>query len=76
MGGINMAVQLSMTIHAACDAYGLVHYEFIPKGCTVNKQVCVKIIRHLWDAVRRKRLEKQARNSWFLLHDNTLHISL
>jgi hypothetical protein len=33
---------------------GIVHYEFAPKGHTVNQDSYLAILRHLWDAVRRK----------------------
>jgi hypothetical protein len=37
------------------DAQSLSHYEFIPEGLSVNEEIYVKILRHLRDAVRRKR---------------------
>jgi hypothetical protein len=49
---------------------GIVHYEFIPEGKTVKKEMYSDILRRLKDAVRRKRPEKWRINSWFLLHDN------
>ena len=36
----------------------------------MNKKIYLDILRHLRDAVRRKRPEKRRTNSWFLLHDN------
>lgn len=52
------------------DYRGLIHYEFIPEGRTVNKQLYTEILKRLRDAIRRKRPEKWAGNDWFLLHDN------
>jgi histone-lysine N-methyltransferase SETMAR len=52
------------------DYKGLIHYEFIPEGRTVNKELYVEILRRLRDAIRRKRPEKWAANNWVLLHDN------
>jgi hypothetical protein len=54
------------------DAQCLVHYEFTsnPERCTLKKEMYVAILRRLWDSVRSTRLEKWARNSWFLQHDN------
>jgi hypothetical protein len=49
----------------ARNAEGLVHYKFIPEGHTLNKEVNVKILCRLWDAVRRTCLEKWTQ-SWFL----------
>ncbi|GBN05375.1 hypothetical protein AVEN_142317-1, partial [Araneus ventricosus] len=42
----------------------------IPKGQSVNKELCLEIPKQLRDAIRRKRPEKWATNDWFLLHDN------
>jgi hypothetical protein len=36
------------------DSRGTLHYEFIPKGKTVNKDMYIKILHHLRDVVRRK----------------------
>ena len=49
---------------------GTVHYEFIPKGKIVSKEMYTDILHRLMDAVRRKCAEKWRTNSWFLLHDN------
>jgi hypothetical protein len=51
-------------------AQGLVHYEFILEGRTVNKEMHAEIFRRLRNAVRRKCPGKWTRNSWFLVHDN------
>jgi hypothetical protein len=42
-----MAVRVSVTIRAAGDGRGLVHYEFFPEGRTVNKGMYVAIVRRL-----------------------------
>jgi transposase len=36
----------------------------------VNKEKCFGNLRRLINAVRKKNLEKQGTNAWFLLHDN------
>jgi len=54
------------------NSQGIIHYEFIPQGITVNKEIYTDISCHLMDAVRRKHPEKWRTNSWFLLHDNAL----
>jgi hypothetical protein len=51
------------------DSLGIVRYEFIPEGKTVNKVMYSDVLRRLKDAVR-SRPEKWRFNSWFLLHDN------
>lgn len=58
------------------DYKGLIHYEFIPQGQTVTKELNVEILRLLRDAIRRKHPEKWAGNNWILLHDNTPVIGL
>ena len=55
---------------------GLVHIEFITRGCTVNSVFYVEVLKRLRKAVTRKRPEKW-RNGW-LLHDDNVpsHTSL
>lgn len=48
----------------------VVHYEFLPPGQTVNKEYYLSVMRRLREAIRHKRLELWANNSWFLHHDN------
>ncbi|GBL84997.1 Mariner Mos1 transposase [Araneus ventricosus] len=52
------------------DYDSVIHYEFIPEGQTVNKELYLGIFKRLRDAIRRKRPEKWAANDWFLLHGN------
>ncbi|GBO02352.1 hypothetical protein AVEN_108878-1 [Araneus ventricosus] len=52
------------------DYDSVIHYEFIPEGQTVTKELYLEILKRLRDAIRRKRPEKWATNDWFLLHDN------
>jgi hypothetical protein len=65
-----MAVRVSITIYAAGEAQGLVHYEIIPERRTVSKEMYIEILRLLRDTVRSNRPEKLLRNSWFILQDN------
>ena len=37
------------------DCEGVVHYEFAPRGQTINKEYSVEVLKRLRDAVRRKR---------------------
>ena len=49
---------------------GMVHYEFVPTGQTVNEVCRLEILERLCERVRLKRPEIFANNSWILHHDN------
>jgi len=52
-------------------------YEFVPHGETVNKEFHQNVLKHLREAVRRKRPEAWTNNTWMLHHDNApAHTSL
>ena len=56
---------------------GIIHYEFVPRGETVNKEFYLNVLKHLREAVRRKRPEAWTNNTWMLHHDNApAHASL
>ena len=38
-----------------CNCEGVVHYEFAPRGQTINKEYYVEVLKRLRDTVRRKR---------------------
>jgi hypothetical protein len=42
------------------DVQSLIHYDFIPEGHTINKEIYIEILCCLREAVRRKHLEKWA----------------
>ena len=52
------------------DFRGVVHYEFLPPGQTVNKEYYLSVMRRLREAIRKKRPDLWKDNSWFLHHDN------
>ena len=52
------------------DIRGIVHYEFVPTGQTVNQVYYLEVLERLHEKVRRKRPELFANNSWILHHDN------
>ena len=52
------------------DFRGIVHYEFVPTGQTVNQVYYLEVLKRLREKVRRKRPEIFAYNSWILHHDN------
>jgi len=49
---------------------GLVHYAYIPRGQTVNKQLYKTVLHRFRDAVRRYRPEKWRSRNWIMHHDN------
>jgi len=58
------------------DWQGVIHYEFIPCGQTVNKEFYVAVLKHLKEAVRQKRPQLWTNQSWVLHHDNApAHLS-
>jgi len=52
------------------DFNGLVHYEFVPKGQTINQVFYKQVLERLREKVCRKRPEAWKSKSWFLQHDN------
>jgi hypothetical protein len=59
------------------DIRGIVRYEFVPTGQTVNQLYNLEVLKRLREKFRRKRPEHFANNSWILHHDNaTAHTAL
>jgi len=54
------------------DQEGVVHHEYAPQGCTINKEYYLEVIKRLRDAVRRKRPHLWKSGNWLLQHDNAL----
>ena len=54
------------------DIRGIVYYEFVPNGQTVNQDYYLEVLKMRREKVRRKRPELFANNSWILHHDNAL----
>jgi hypothetical protein len=52
------------------DMEGIVHYEYVPQGQTVNQQFYLQVLKRLRLAVSRKRPQKGAAGAWAPRHDN------
>ena len=52
------------------DCKGLVHYEFVPEGQTVNQEFYKAVLVRLMEKVRRKRRNLWENKQWLLHHDN------
>lgn len=50
------------------DIRGIIHYEFVPTGQTVNQVYYLEVLKRLREKVRRPELFTN--NSWLLHHDN------
>jgi hypothetical protein len=70
-GGFKYCRKYLIQFRGTSDCQGIFHYEFIPEGKIVNKEITIDILHRLRNAVRRKRPEIWRTDSWFLLHDNT-----
>ena len=51
------------------DIKGIVHFEFLPQGQTVNQFVYKEILQRLMRSVRDKRRDLWENNAWVLHHD-------
>ena len=55
----------------------IVHYQFVPRGQMVNRELYQEVLARLMDAVSRKRPELWENQTWMLHHDNApAHASL
>ena len=55
---------------AVFDARGVVQFQFLPQGQTVNQYVYKEVLQHLLRAVRTRMPEMWKNKSWILHHDN------
>jgi hypothetical protein len=59
------------------DIRGVIHFESVPEGTTVDQTFYMEVLKRLIDAVRRKRGESWRVRQLILHHDNALaHSSL
>jgi len=66
MSQSNMKVMLVVFF----DWQGVIHYEFVPSGQTVNKEFYVAVLKHLREAICQKRPPLWTNQSWVLHHDD------
>jgi transposase len=52
------------------DSEGVVHYEFLPQGLTVNKEYYLEVMQRLRETVRKKISDAWRENRRILQHDN------
>jgi [histone H3]-lysine36 N-dimethyltransferase SETMAR len=52
------------------DIKGIVHYEYLEEGQTINKEIYLNILRRLRESIRLKRKEMWSSKNWILHHDN------
>jgi hypothetical protein len=52
------------------DWQGVIHYKFVPRGQTANKEFYVAVLKHLRETVCRKRPPLWTSQSWVVHHDN------
>ena len=63
--------KVKVMLIAFFDIKGIVHFEFLPQGQTVNQYVYKEILRPLMRSVRDTRRDLWENNAWVLHHDNT-----
>ena len=49
--------KIKMILTVFFNYRGVVHYEFLPTGQTVNKEYYLSVMRHLREAIHKKRAE-------------------
>jgi len=65
-----MKSNVKTVLIAFFDIDRLVHYEYVPRGRTVNKEFYKTVLQRLRDALRRHRPEKWRSGNWILRRDN------
>ena len=66
----SFSVKKKVMLTVFMDYRGVVHHEFLAEGQTVNKEYYLGIMRCWHEAIRQKKLDLWANNSWILHHDN------
>jgi hypothetical protein len=61
--------QMKTVVITFFDIKGIVHFEFILQGQSINRTYFAEILKRLFEAVRRKWSELRHKD-WVLHHDN------
>ena len=69
--GKSTSSSVKYKVFAPCffDCNGVMHHEFLPQGCTINKEYYLEVIRRLCAAIHQKRTELWKNQSWILQHN-------
>lgn len=65
---VRSKIKVMLTVFFDCN--GVVYHEYAPEGQNITKDYYLEILRRMRDAVRRKRPDLWATNSWWLHQDN------
>ncbi|UYV83675.1 CLCN3 [Cordylochernes scorpioides] len=49
---------------------GILHYEYLEKGQTINKESYLNIMRRVRESIHMKRSEMWSSKNWIIHHDN------
>jgi len=61
---------VKVMLTAFFDSLGVVHHEYAPHDQNIKKEYYLEVLRHLCDAVWRKRPDLWAAGTWQLHHDD------
>ena len=64
--------KIKLMLIAFFDVRGMVHYEFLLQGQTMNQRVYKEILQRLLRSVREKGRDLWESNTWLLHHNNAL----
>jgi hypothetical protein len=65
-----MQIKVKVLLTVFLDYCGIVRHSYAPEAQAINKEYYLEVIRHLRNAVRRKRPNLWASRNWQLHHDN------
>ena len=62
--------QMKVMLITFFDHQGMVHYEFVPQGQTVNQHFYKEVLTRLVNKIRQNQRVSWAEKTWILHHDN------